>query len=99
MNRILFIFCLLTNLICAQELERSPATADELKMTHYDKDSTANAVVLLEQHFITSNPSKMIRFTKQYYLKFKILNKAALDLATIKIPFSKYFEIKNLEGC
>ena len=98
MFKFFLIFCFLTSFIHAQEMERSPATVNELKMTHYDKDSTANAVVLLEQHFITSNPSKMKRFTKKYYIKFKILNKAALNLATIKTPFSKYVELKNLQG-
>ena len=56
MKKIFLGFFLISTLINSQEIEYEKVTVDELKMTHYEKDSSANAVVLIEKHNITSNP-------------------------------------------
>jgi hypothetical protein len=97
MKKILLGFFLASSLINSQEIEFGKVTVEELKMTHYEKDSSATAVVLLEKHIITSNPSKYKRFKKQYYAKIKILNKTAFDLATVKIIVSRNTEIEKIK--
>ena len=98
MKKIFLGFFLISTLINSQEIEFEKVTVDELKMTHYEKDSSANAVVLIEKHNITSNPAKYNRYKKQYYVKIKILNKTAFDLATVKIVHSKDTKLKNING-
>ncbi|MFS4493741.1 DUF3857 domain-containing protein [Maribacter sp. 2308TA10-17] len=62
-------------------------TYQERTMTAYDKDTTANAVVLYERgdNYFTVVKRK-IRLVIEYHGKIKILNKKAYDLGTVKIP-------------
>ena len=87
MKKIFLGFFLISTLINSQEIEFEKVTVDELKMTHYEKDSSANAVVLIEKHNITSNPAKYNRYKKQYYVKIKILNKTGFDWGDFAVPF------------
>ena len=49
-------------------------TLNELKMTHYEKDSSAIAVVLDEQTYVHFNSmSRNSYYTRDYYVKIKIL--------------------------
>ncbi|APG66454.1 hypothetical protein LPB136_08025 [Tenacibaculum todarodis] len=79
-------------------------TKDELKMTLYEKDSTANAVVLYEHANVYIDPKNKFQFRTDYYFRIKLFNKESFDLADIEIPFykkEKLLEIKavtyNLE--
>ncbi len=59
----------------------------ERNMTKYNKDSTANAVVLFEKgenYFKVVN--QKIRLIKKYHRKIKIFNQKAFDQGTIEIP-------------
>jgi hypothetical protein len=58
---------------------------DELRMTSYASDTTANAVILREfgEAYIQSSPSISLIFT--YHVKIKILKKDGLDLGNISI--------------
>ena len=61
-------------------------TQQELEMTVYKKDTTANAVVLYENgssEFIEKGGRIMLRTT--YYKKIKILNSSGFDFATVTI--------------
>ncbi len=60
---------------------------DELKMSCYEKDSTAGAVFLYEkgENYINVIDDK-IRLVKKYYAKIKIFKRSEFKQATIKIP-------------
>ncbi len=107
MKRVLLFICLLYVSITSYSQERpsyffGDITQAEYDLNVYEKDSTANAVVLFEYgktKFHVSNRSIVIRRT--YYAKVKIFNKEGEDNAIIKIPIynnqkekEKVFKIK-----
>jgi hypothetical protein len=95
------LFLLLSNATFSQDINSisfGNVSIDELKMTHYEKDSTAKAVVLLEKGFISVNNSRKNKFVKKHYVKIKILKNTAFDLGTIKIPYYKKNEIIHVVG-
>ncbi len=60
----------------------------EKKLISYEKDTTANAVVLYEKgdcYFKVIN--NYIKFIKEYHVKIKILDKKGFKHGTISIPF------------
>ena len=65
------------------------ATLNELEMTTYEKDSTANALVLYEQANYYRSKPKNFRFTTEYYKRIKIFNKKGLNKATVTIYTNK----------
>ncbi|WP_277899410.1 DUF3857 domain-containing protein [Galbibacter pacificus] len=72
--------------------EIDDVTNEELEMAIYQKDTTANAVVLYEEgnnYFEVERKGnfQFIRLIKQYYCKIKILNEKGFDEANIEIPF------------
>lgn len=76
---------------------------EELEMTVYEKDTTANAVVLYEQcdaNFVHDNNSVIIQ--KKIYKKIKILNKDGFKYADIRISLynngESFEEIKDIKG-
>ncbi|MCG1036303.1 DUF3857 domain-containing protein [Polaribacter sp. DS7-9] len=64
-------------------------TLDELRMTVYDKDSTATAVVLYEHANIYLDPEFDYKTRTDYYYRIKILDKAAFDFADVEINLYK----------
>ncbi|WP_405606021.1 hypothetical protein [Polaribacter sp. Asnod1-A03] len=64
-------------------------TLDELKMTVYDKDSTAAAVVLYEHANVYLDPEFDYKTRTDYYYRIKILDKAAFDFADVEIHLYK----------
>ncbi|SDS02528.1 protein of unknown function [Polaribacter sp. KT25b] len=64
-------------------------TLDELKMTIYDKDSTATAVVLYEHANIYIDVNNDYNTRTDFYFRIKILDKTAFDLANISIHLFK----------
>ncbi|MFD2567494.1 DUF3857 domain-containing protein [Pseudotenacibaculum haliotis] len=73
-------------------------TLQELKMTNYEKDPDASAVILHEQSYVYFNSTKKNSFIRYYYVRVKILKKDAYDLATIQIPFYKTVNVKDIKG-
>jgi len=73
-------------------------TLEELKMTHYEKDSSAIAVILEEQSYVHFNSRFRPSYTRDYYVKAKILKKSAFKKATIRIPFYKSSKLENISG-
>ena len=61
---------------------------EDLKMTHYDKDSLASAVVLVDfgQSSITYNQTNGFSLTFERITRIKIFSKDGFDWATITIP-------------
>lgn len=84
----LLILLLLSTIIVAQKENTSKmgqTTLEELKMTIYDKDSTASAVVLYEHANLYIDPKNDFEKRTDYYFRIKILNKKSFDLANIDI--------------
>lgn len=73
-------------------------TIDELKMTIYDKDSTAAAVVLYEHANVYLDQNNDYNTRTDFYFRIKILNKSAFDQANISIDLYKKKEIKNIKA-
>lgn len=72
-------------------------TLDELKMTIYDKDSTASAVVLYEHANVYLDPKNNYNTRTDFYYRIKILNKTAFDQANISIDLYKKKKLKILK--
>lgn len=58
---------------------------DELKMSIYEKDSTASAVVLFEHANMYLDANFNYKTRTDYYFRIKILDKSAFDYSTISI--------------
>ena len=89
MKRIISVFFCFFSIIAIAQEKRSTSlgktTLDELKMTVYDKDSTAIAVVLYEHANYYVDQHNEYNFTTDYYFRIKILKKEAFDLSLIHI--------------
>ncbi|TDQ22733.1 DUF3857 domain-containing protein [Tenacibaculum caenipelagi] len=70
----------------------------ELNMSQYDKDTTANAVVLYEHANYYIDENKDYKKTTDYYFKVKILKKEGTNKATIQIPFYGDEKVHSIKG-
>lgn len=103
---IFILLCIVCNqLTQAQDFihEFGLYSSEEFKLQQYDKDPTAEAVVIYdigESHFGRDNDGFYIIFNHK--MKIKILTKAGLKWAEISIPFyeenRKYEEVSELKG-
>ena len=102
MERIIIAFFCFFSIIALSQKKRSTSlgrtTLDELKMTIYDKDSTATAVVLYEHANYYVDQHNDYNLTTDYYFRIKILNKEAFDLATIKIPLFGKEKVRGIKA-
>ncbi len=71
---------------------------EELKMSSYVKDSTANAVVLEEQGRTYLSEKHNLDFRTDVYRRIKIFDKKAFNLGTISISLYDKQEAKNIEA-
>ncbi|MDO6490680.1 MULTISPECIES: DUF3858 domain-containing protein [unclassified Cellulophaga] len=98
-NIVLFCIALIsTTQLVAQESYTFGQLSDfDKNFTVYEKDSTANAVVLYEkgnnQFLVIDNK---ILIEKKYYVKIKILKKEGLGNANIIIPFKSTEKISEI---
>jgi hypothetical protein len=87
-NTLLSLCLFLCTFLYAQK-ERSAkmgqTNLEELQMTYYDKDSSANALVLYEQGNYYRSKLNNFRFTTDYYHRVKIFNREGVKNATITI--------------
>lgn len=100
-KRFLVLFCLFSLSIFSQKKKSTKignVNIDELKMSTYEKDSTANAVVLFEHANYYLDESKEYKKTTDYYFKIKILKKEGAEKATIKIPFYGEEKVHSIKG-
>ena len=98
---LLLPFILFTSTLIAQKKKSSKmgqTTLEELKMTVYDKDSTAAAVVLYEHANIYLDPTNDYDTRTDYYYRIKILDKSAFDLSTVTLNLYKNKRILDLEA-
>lgn len=73
-------------------------TKDELQMEIYEKDSTANAVVLYEHANVYIDPKNKFQFRTDYYFRIKLFNKESFDLADIEIPLYKKKKVLEIKA-
>lgn len=71
-------------------------TIKELQMSIYERDSTANALVLSEKGHFYIPDLKTLRFKTDYYKRVKILTKDGLDYGNKKILLTERDLLTNL---
>ena len=101
MKKIALLLLLSTSFIIAQKKKSTKmglTTLDELKMTVYDKDSTATAVVLYEHANRYPDKANDEIPRTDYYYRIKILDKASFDLANIVIGIYKDQRVKDISA-
>jgi hypothetical protein len=97
----LLLLLLISTLTYSQKEKSSKmgqTTLDELKMTIYDKDSTASAVVLYEHANVYLDPNYDHKTRTDYYYRIKIFDKTTFDLASITINQYKEKKIKDIKA-
>jgi len=95
------LFLIGCNTFCQSGLElpdMGRTSMDEMKMTQYDKDSTASAVVLFEKGITYHDKNRDFYLTTEYYYRIKIFNKKGFNKATFKIPFYNKGEVFDIQG-
>jgi hypothetical protein len=100
-KKITILFCLITVVVFGQKtdiISLGKTTIEELKLSSYSKDPSAAAVILEEQGNVKSIINGPHDFVKNYYVRIKIFNNSALGLATIKIPYYKMDQVKNIKA-
>lgn len=100
-KRILLLLLVTYNIAIAQKKKSAKmgqTTLEELRMTVYDKDSTAAAVVLYEHanRYPDINNNEIPR--TDYYYRIKILDKSSFDLADITIPLYQEQRIADISA-
>ena len=71
---------------------------NELSLTTYAKDTTANAVVLYEHANYYIDTDKEYNNTTDFYYKIKIIKKDGANKATVKIPFFGKETVYKIKG-
>lgn len=88
MKKVVLILLLFVYMISFGQKSKSTktgkATLAELNMKNYEKDTTANALVLYEHANVYQDAEK-VDFRTDYYFRKKIFTKEGVDEATIKI--------------
>lgn len=98
----IIIFCLISILSFGQRKKSTSlgkTTIEELKLHIYEKDSTANALVLQEHGNFYIDDRRDYKFTTDFYFRVKILKKEGFNKATIHIPLydkEKVYDIKAI---
>jgi len=101
MKKISLLLLLSSSILFAQKAKSSEmgqTTFEELKMTIYDKDSTATAVVLYEHANLYPDRNNDEIPRTDYYYRIKILDKAAFDLADITINLYKKQLVEDISA-
>lgn len=88
MKKITLIFLFMTAVTSAQKFnisDMNEVSMEELKMTHYEKDSSAYAVILEERGHVYFRTKSGPDYAKEHYVRMKILNNITKDLGTIEL--------------
>jgi transglutaminase-like putative cysteine protease len=97
-------FLTITNIIAQKSTELKTKfgklTAEEMKMSVYDKDPEANAVILFDKASLDYdiNPSGLFycKFTR--HVRLKIFKKEGYEQADIQIPYSDKLKISSIRA-
>tara|TARA_R110002073_G_scaffold313380_2_gene485251 strand:+ start:14999 stop:16948 length:1950 start_codon:yes stop_codon:yes gene_type:complete len=88
MKKITLLFLLLSTIVCSQKKRSTKigkVKSSEVKMSVYEKDSTANAVVLYEHANVYLDEKNDLDYRTDYYHKIKLIRKESFDRATVKV--------------
>lgn len=88
MKKAVFTLLLISSLANAQKFDISnmnEVTQEELEMTHYEKDSSAYAVILEERGHVYFRTKKGANYRKEHYVRMKILSDFTKDLGTVEL--------------
>ena len=102
MKKIVYLVLFVSTLCVGQRHKTTKlgqTTRGELQMTVYEKDSTANALVLYEHAnlYMEKDGSSYVLRT-DYYHRIKLFNKEAFDLTTISIQLYKSERITEIKA-
>lgn len=99
---ILLIFIISSISIYSQRNTKTPKLGqiknDELKMTYYNKDSAAGALVLEEKGYSYVDDQNNFDFRRDIYRRIKIFNKAEFNRATVEIDLYLKEEVRYIEA-
>jgi len=108
MKKITFLALFLFLATCAmsQNFEYGKASPEEMDLTRYDKDTSANAVVLNEfgKANIEQTSGSQVRLVYEYHVKIKIFDHKGFPNGTVEIHLrnnednSVSDEVNNIEG-
>lgn len=102
MKKITIFFILITSFGFSQKKVSSKfgqINKEELKMTVYEKDSSANAVVLYEHaNLYVDTKSDNFDNRTDFYHRIKLFKKEAFDEATVKIVLREKERIKDIKA-
>lgn len=89
----LYVFFINISFLSAQNqefnIQNAVPSIGDLKATHYNKDTTANAFYIFEEGFTEIESKNDYNLVTRYTAKIKILNKDGFEEANIAIPISK----------
>jgi len=88
MKKIFFILLFISSQVNAQKFEISKmneVTLAELQMTHYEKDSSAYAVILEERAHVYFRTKKGSNYRKDLYVRVKVLSDLTKNAGNMKL--------------
>lgn len=98
---VIVVFLCLSNILFAQRgrsIKIGKTTLQELQMMSYEKDTTANALVLEEYGYMFPDQQYNFSPTTERYSRIKLFNKEGFDQANIQINLYKKEVLKSLEA-
>lgn len=102
MKKLPLVLLLFSFLVIHAQQEKSSkmeqTTLDELKMTVYEKDSTAAAVVLYEHANVYLDQKNDYKTRTDYYYRIKILDKTAFDEANVALELYKDQKVLDIRA-
>jgi len=88
MKKITLLLLLISTITFSQKKRSTligQVSSEEVKMKVYEKDSTANAVVLYEHANVYLDEKHDLDYRTDYYHKIKLIRKESFDRATVKV--------------
>lgn len=101
MKKTILLFLLISSFAFSQEEKTNhigQVTKDELKLSVYEKDSIAGAVVLYEHANVYIDEKKNYDFRTDYYFRIKIFDKAAFEKGNIEVFLYKKQKIQDIKA-
>ncbi|MBL4904480.1 MAG: hypothetical protein JKZ00_00255 [Flavobacteriaceae bacterium] len=101
MKKIVYLVLFVSTLCLGQRGKTTKlglTTMAELQMTTYEKDTTANAVVLYEHANLYIDEANKYVFRTDYYHRVKLFKKEAFDRATIAISLYKSERVEEIKA-
>ncbi|PTX12280.1 uncharacterized protein DUF3858 [Pontibacter mucosus] len=80
-------FASISHFASAQAVKFGKVTEDELKMSSYDKDTSAAAVILSDYGFARFEYMGELKLVVERQMRIKIFKKSAYDLADFVVPY------------